>query len=413
MKTLTAAIQFGSSRICAAAAKIHENGTYEVTAIESVFTAGCIQHGCVANVEETAQRIKSLMQKLSNRVKSNGFGNLQAAYVGLCGISMHSVEFQPTMSCHIDKKVPDEVIAKLEEKSRSFNIPDHDVLGLKSNGVVVEGDQVTGLHQIIIGEQRLKQGYVQAMERANIRIAGFLATPLMLGDILTADERKKGCLLLDLGSHLTSVSIYKDGALRFLTVLPLGGNSVTRDIDSLGKRMDEAEELKINWSDASLPIEDKPSTFSLNCPVDPLTLNLIVTSRYEEIIANVVHQITLAGFTADQFEAGCVVTGGASMQKGLTTLLSRRLGIAPVCTRSCNGIKFGSSEKKPHLAALMSMLPYCRQSCEEKKADAVISATAAPEPVSVGAPAAAVRGRSIKKGFGAFIGDLFSGLSDE
>ena len=110
MKILTAAIQFGSSRICAAAAKINENGSYEVIAIESVATSGCLQYGCVTNIDETAQRIKSLMQKLSKRVMGNGFGALQSAYVGLCGISMHSMEYQPTVMLPEGQKVTDDIV---------------------------------------------------------------------------------------------------------------------------------------------------------------------------------------------------------------------------------------------------------------------------------------------------------------
>lgn len=412
MKILTAAIQFGSSRICAAAAKINENGSYEVIAIESVATSGCLQYGCVTNIDETAQRIKSLMQKLSNRVMGNGFGALQSAYVGLCGISMHSMEYQPTVMLPEGQKVTDDIVLQLQQKSREISIQDYDILGLKDNGCTVEGETAQGHHQLILANHRLKQGILQAMERAHIQAAGFLATPLLLGDILTTEEKQQGCLLLDLGAKLTSISIYKEGKLRFLTVLPLGCDSVTYDIASLGMRVDEAEDLKRTWSDASNPSVDKIQTPSLPLEVNVKELNIITMSRYEEIASNIQHQVEKAGYSK-LLDGGCILTGGGSVQKGLTTLLSRRLETSRISTRSCNTIRYANSERKPHLASLMSMLNYCTVSCEApKKAEpAPPKVTSDPQTVTA-VPAGARPAKSKKTGIRDFFGDLFSGLDE-
>ncbi|MBP5346104.1 MAG: hypothetical protein J6Y99_07805 [Bacteroidales bacterium] len=413
MKILTAAIQFGSSRICAAAAKISENGSYEVIAIESVPTLGCLQYGCVTNIDETAQRIKSLMQKLSNRVMGSGFRALQSAYIGLCGISMHSMEYQPTMILNEDQGLTDEVIHQLQQKSLNLNLPDYDILGMRDNGCTVEGEMAKGHHQLILANHRLKQGITQAMERAHIGIAGFLATPLLLGDILTTEEKQVGCLLLDMGAKLTSISIYKEGQLRFLTVMPLGCDSVTYDIASLGMRVDEAEDLKRSWSDASNPSVDQMHAPSLPNAIDIKELNIITTSRYEEIVANIQHQVEKAGYIG-LLEGGCIITGGASVQKGLTTLLSRRLEMGRISTRSCNTIRYSNSERKPHLASLMSMLSYCTASCEApKKAEPVAPPKDPTTEVKKPIPMMGERPSQRKKtGIRDFFGDLFSGLDE-
>ena len=45
----------------------------------------------------------------------------------------------------------------------------------------------------------------------------------------------------DFGADTTTISVYKNNILRFLTVLPLGGNSITRDITTLQMEEEEAE----------------------------------------------------------------------------------------------------------------------------------------------------------------------------
>lgn len=408
-KTLTAAIQFGSSRICAAAAWIDKNGHYEVTAIESASSTGCIRHGCVVSIDETAGRIKSLMQKLSNRVKTQGYGGLDAAYVGICGMSMHSMEYHPAVLAGEDLIITGEIRQLLSQQSMNLKVPDYDIVGLHSNGEHIEGQHVIGHHQLILAESRLKNGILSAMERAHMRVAGVYATPLLLGDMLTDEEKQKGCLLIDLGAQLTTISIYANNELKFLTVLPLGGDTVTQDIATQGMRFDEAEELKQKWSNASRMSENIQGSLAMPSSISLKELNVIVASRFEEIIANVANQVEKAGYKG-LLEGGCILTGGASIQKGLTAILSKRLEIGRICTRSCSNIRFGSSERKPNLASLMSMLIYCNESCEVKQVEKTL-----PEP-PVTKPTSTIDLSSTRKkttgGIRDFFGDLFSGIDE-
>lgn len=422
MKTLTAAIQFGSSRICAAAAWRDEAGRYEVAAIESATTSGCIRHGCVASVDDTAARIKSLMQKLSNRVKPHG-GQLDCAYVGICGMSMHSMSHNPSTIVTGEPEITDEVMYELRNQSLQLSMNGMDILGLESgNYDLLNGQEVVGHHQLIVAEKRLKQGYKAAMDRANVRIAGFVATPLQLSDLLTEDERQQGAVIVDLGHSLTTVVIYAEGTLQHLAVIPLGSDTVTRDIMTKGIRREDAEAAKLNWSDASQTVPDKDKTSLINgLPISGNDLNTITVCRYEEIAANVQNQIKIAGFEG-KLPGGCIITGGASMQKGLTTLLRNRLGVSTICTRSCSSIQFSNSQQKPYLASLMTMLQACTLSCESDArlgSDYNNSDVQDTQVVIRQRPKSETRSQEKQEkgkrrsGLRNFLGDLFSGLDDD
>lgn len=408
-RTLVCAIQIGSSRICAAAAWRDQNGNYEIAAIESEQSVGCVRRGCIVDIDTAAAHIRSIVLKLSNRVKSSDCRGIDAAYVGVSGISMHSMLQHPSIMLEDGKSVTNETIAALRQQSLYRPLEGYDNLGLEPMGYTLDGIecinptgrtgvQLVAHHQVIVGQQRLRLGVRAAMEKAGLRLSGIIATPLSVAQILTPDEKQRGCVLVDLGHSLTTVSIYANGVLQRLTTIPLGGNNVTMDIASKGISHEEAESIKISQDE----------------------LDIISRCRYEEIAANIVNQIELSGYR-DNLAAGCILTGGASLQRGLTTLMSERLGISRIMARGYSGICFGLSDRKPQFAALTTMIAYCTASCEVKPEVPVqpkVEKPVTPTPtqpkvkqeIHVDEEVNLNTGRH--SGLRGFLSDLFSGIED-
>ena len=162
-----------------------------------------------------------------------------------------------------------------------------------------------------------------------------LIAPLVTANaVLTESERRSGCALVDFGADTTTISVYKNNILRFLTVLPLGGNSITRDITTLQMEEEEAERLKKTYGDALY--EEEPEQEEATCKLDDdsriikvADLNNIIEARAEEIIANVWNQIQLSGFD-DKLLAGIIMTGGATNLKNLEEMLRKRSKIEKI-----------------------------------------------------------------------------------
>lgn len=415
MKILTCAIQFGSSRIMAIAAwKNEQTGALENIEIESEPTRGCISHGHIVNNEQAAMHIKSVIQKLGNRMRAT----IGSAYVGIGGMSLHSLIQQP-----------------------SVQIPGYDVLHAEP----IAGGQ----HQLIVGEKRLRQGTATAMERAGVRMRDVIVLPQATACILTEEERQSGCALIDMGAGTTTVSIYKNGDLQHLAVIPLGGDAVTYDIESAGCSREEAERIKLEWSDAAHEGKEAAGSSQQSAanalfadkalPIPQGKLNTIVTCRYEEIAANILHQIENSGLK-DHLKSGCIITGGAAVQRGLISLLSQRLGIARIETRAYTERAFIGSERKPHLANLLALLNFCAEDCQAPAKPVNVTTAAAPAkpaPNPVQSPAAPTetaqlsidmpepepepvkeeepekpKKSSFRSGVSRFLGDLFSGQNN-
>jgi cell division protein FtsA len=83
--------------------------------------------------------------------------------------------------------------------------------------------------------------------------------------ILTDTEKRTGCALVDFGADTTTIAVYKNNILRYLSVLPLGGNNITRDICALQLEEDEAENLKVKYGNAIFETNDDegPKTYLL------------------------------------------------------------------------------------------------------------------------------------------------------
>ena len=149
-----------------------------------------------------------------------------------------------------------------------------------------------------------------------------LISPLVLAKaVLTENEMRSGCALVDFGADTTTVSVYKNNILRYLSVLPLGGNSITRDITTLQMEEEDAEKLKLQYGDALYEEEEGAET-PATCQtedgrsIELNVLNNIIGARTEEILANVWNQLQLSGYE-DKLFSGVILTGGGSNLKHL------------------------------------------------------------------------------------------------
>ena len=108
---------------------------------------------------------------------------------------------------------------------------------------------------------------------------------------------RSGCALVDFGADTTTISVYKNNILRYLRRIAAGGNTITRDITSLQwkSRMPK----KTQYGNA--PYEEEEESNPAVCArktdaIELATLNNIIGSPPEEILANVWNQLQLSGY---------------------------------------------------------------------------------------------------------------------
>ena len=146
--------------------------------------------------------------------------------------------------------------------------------------------------------------------------------------MLSNDQRRNGCALVNIGADTTTISIYNNNHQRKLTILPFGGNNITRDICSQQIEEEDAEALKLRFAQAYIEPkenEDENKTYNLDgrCSINAILLEDIVEARLNEILDNVAHQIAISGYE-NKLLAGAIITGGATNMMNMEEAFIKR-----------------------------------------------------------------------------------------
>ena len=337
-----AAIELGSSKITGVAGKKNSDGSMQVLAYAQEDSSTFIRKGVIFNLDKTAQSLTSIINRLEGELKNS----IAKVYVGIGGQSLRTVRNVVSRDLEEEAIISEELVSAIGDENIAVPVVDMDILdvapqeykvgnNLQANPVGLVGSHIEGRFLNIVARTSVRKNLEHCFQQAKIDIADQLIAPLVTANaVLTESERRSGCALVDFGADTTTISVYKNNILRFLTVLPLGGNSITRDITSLQMEEEEAERLKKAYGDAFYEEEEDQEEATCKLDDDSRTikvsdLNNIVEARAEEIIANVWNQVQLSGYE-DKLLAGIIMTGGAANLKNLDEMLRKRSKIEKI-----------------------------------------------------------------------------------
>lgn len=331
-----AAIEISSSKVIGVVGKYNSNGSLEVIAAEQEKGIESVRYGMVRNVEEVWARIARIIQRLENR-PGIAPKNITGVFLGLSGVSLRSIPVPVSMNLADDTEINDEILERLLNQTRNsavdstlevvdavprvYKIGQQQTLSPK--GII--GNNISGEFDLVVCRKELKRNVLRIFEdklKMSIKVQGIVVTALAAGQLILSDEEKRlGCMLVDMGAETTTVTIYKDGHLQYFATLPMGGRNITRDITSLNLLEEKAEEIKIASGNA-IPRETV-STLNYNGVRDADVSNLIV-ARAEEIVVNILKQIRYAEMKESDLPGGIIYIGGGAKLNGLPDLLAQK-----------------------------------------------------------------------------------------
>lgn len=371
------AIDLGTSKITGIVGRINDNNVISVLAQASIPSDGCIRRGLVYNIEKTGGSVRKLINLLENKLQRR----IGRVYVSLGGQSLHAEKLREMKQLTSSGMVTEEVIAQLRQKAekykpelnRKYAVADVEYFvddRPEGNPVGVTSMQIEADFQIIVGRPSLKSNIEKSIEeKLQLPIADFVIGPLASAAIaLNKEEKELGCAFIDFGAGTTTLSVYKDGILRHLVVIPFGGRAITKDVCELNFVESDAEQYKIKFGKAKENQDGGlfSSPFSSKPEIDLVELNKVIRLRLDEITANIQEQIRLSGY-AEQLGAGLVITGGASQLKNLDLYLAEKLKM-PVRKASAKKSMVNNSPdlaNDPAMTQVLGMLLFAKEDCEE------------------------------------------------
>ena len=332
-----AAIEVSSSKIIAAVGKMHSDGRLDIIATEQERGVESVRYGIIQNLEETSMRITRILDRLQ-RKPAVAPKVIKSLYVGLSGRSLRSIRTEVELNLPDETEINDDILKRLRDQALSTAIdsslevvdaiPRVYYVGKSETrspkGAV--GNKIRAVYDLIVCRPELRRNLMRTLDdKVGIPVCGFVVTALSTAQvILTSEEKRLGCMLVDMGAETTTISIYKDGSLRYFATLPLGGRNITRDITTLSVLEERAEEIKITMGNAVA--RDTASTLNMNGIRMADVSNLIV-ARSEEIVANIIEQLKYAGIKDKDLPAGLICIGGGTKLNGMLDLLGHQIDL--------------------------------------------------------------------------------------
>ena len=386
-KDIIIAVELASTAIRAIAGKREPDGSMQVLAFAQEESPNTIRKGIIDNIDKTTQALSRVIAKLSDKLGVK----INSIYVGLGGQSLRSVHNRVLLQFDGLELLSHKTIDKMCDTNSGVVYPNAEIkevvpqeftIGSRSvvDPVGMQAEMIEANFINIIARNTLEENIRKCINAAGLEVQEILISPLCQANtLLTPNEKRSGCALVDMGADTTTVSVYVNNILRHLCVIPLGGSNVTSDITSLKVEAEEAEELKKKYGTAFRPDnEDKTGqkiSLSFDRTEDEEKLQEIVEARYEEIVANVWHHISPY---KDKMLSGIVLTGGAARIPDLPQAFARQTG-GELNLRIAKGlpenvtISFGVQVGEPdRLYTLYALLLEGKENCvgEESKVPA-------------------------------------------
>ena len=321
-KEFIVAIELGSSKMTGIAGQKNLDGSITVLATVEENSSSCIRKGVIYNIDKTCQCLTSIIKKLKNFLKQD----ITQVYVGVGGRSIRSLKNVIVKDLPGASIISQDMINELMDINRNMTYPDQEILDAATqeykidnqyqiDPVGIQCSHMEGIFLNILWRKNFYNNINTCFENANISIAEMYLAPLAMADsVLTDSEKRAGCMLVDLGADTTTVSVYYKGILRHLSVIPLGGNNITKDLTCLQLEDADAEKMKLKYAKAYTDISNIDPTLNYSVDKDRTIESKkfieIVEARVEEIVENAWFQVPVE--FSDKLMGGIILTGGGS-----------------------------------------------------------------------------------------------------
>ncbi|MCH5318268.1 MAG: hypothetical protein J1E38_00995 [Paramuribaculum sp.] len=313
------AIETGSSKIKGAVGVVDGTGVISIKAVEEQPLIDCVRHGQLINIVSTSNATKQILKKIENRVSPR---KVQGVYVSVGGRSVMSYRREVERRLMPETEITSSLIDQLKNETFSAGIPGREVLAVipeqyivdnkkVENPIGVYGTDIKMVSNIIACRPQLKRNLdLLVTDKMGLRIEGYVVRQLAEADIvLTSEEKRLGCMLVDFGAETVTVSIYKHGVLQYLVTIPIGSRHITRDITTLNYLEEDAETIKKQRGKAK-----KTSGGTIE-DIEFADVNNLIRHRAAEIIANIKQQlkpdekIGYTGFSESELPSGIIIIG--------------------------------------------------------------------------------------------------------
>jgi cell division protein FtsA len=336
-RAVIAGLDVGTTKICCVIAEPTPTGGLDIVGV-GVSPSRGLRKGVVVNIDSTVEAVR---QAVAEAEQVAGV-EIASVVAGIAGGHIRGINSRGVVAVSgKHREVSQADVDRALEAAKAINLPpDREIIHVLPQTFVVDDQDgvkepvgMSGVRlevevHLVTGANTSVQNVIRSVNRAGLAVQDIVLEPLASSEaVISPEEKELGILLIDLGGGTTDAALFRDGAIWYTGILPLGGDHISNDI-AVGLRTptSDAEELKKRYGCALTALVREEETVDVPSvggrkprQLSRQILSEIIQPRVEEIFTLVARDLARAGLQ-DVAAAGVVVTGGTSIMQGVPEL---------------------------------------------------------------------------------------------
>lgn len=331
---LIVGLDIGTTKICAIVGTVSESGL-DIVGIGTSPSRG-MRKGVVINIESTVTAIRKAIQEAELMAGCE----INSVFAGIAGGHINGINSQGVIAIK-SREVSNDDVRRVIDAAKAIAIPmDREVIHILPQEFIVDDQDgikeplgMNGVRlevrvHIVTGAVASAQNIIKSCNKAGVAVGDIVLEQLASAEaVLAPEEKELGVALVDIGGGTTDIAVFVDGAIKYTSVLSLGGNHLTNDI-AVGLRTPalEAELIKQKWGCCLSSMVGKDETIEVPSVGgrEPRILSRqllaeILEPRVEEIFTLVNRELIKSGYE-NRISSGLVLTGGSAILPGMPEL---------------------------------------------------------------------------------------------
>ncbi|MCB0415052.1 MAG: cell division protein FtsA [Bdellovibrionales bacterium] len=328
---IIASLDIGTSKVAVVIGELNRDGL-KIIGFGRAENFG-VRQGAVINIEATSQAI----QKAKMDAELMAGQPIKSVWVSVSGNHVKSFDSSGMVAVK-NYEVAAEDISRVIDVAKAVAIPaDREMIHVLPKDYTIDGQEgisdplgMTGVRleanvHIVTANKSALQNTMKCVEKAELSVNGIVLQQLASSlAVLSAEERKLGCCVIDIGGGTSDMIVYSNGSVIATDVVPIGGINFVQDVAVGLKTTQVAAEKLIKEHGAALTelatdesIEVESVGGRQSRTISEIDLCKIIEARAEETIEIFKDQLNKY---RTQLGSGVVLTGGVVNLNGIVEM---------------------------------------------------------------------------------------------
>ena len=312
------------------------NNQLHVIGVGSVKSNG-IRKSTIVDIDATVQSIKKAVEQAERMT------GIKIERV-ILGVPSNQVGLQPVKGVVAvngeNREISDDDLERVLESAQVMSIaPERELVNLLPSQFIV--DHLDGIKDprgmigirlemdgtLVTTSRTILHNILRCVERAGLEVVDIYLQPLAAGTYaLTEDEKNQGTAFIDFGGGSTTIAIFNENQLTHTSVIPVGGDHITKDLSIVLKTpTEQAEKIKQQFGHAYIDEASDDELFEVPVVGADTTdqysqryISEIISVRLEELFELILDELARLGIR--DLPGGIVITGGVTKLEGMAQL---------------------------------------------------------------------------------------------